>query len=189
MSAMHLIEWLLEGDESDDESIKGLMGTVDIAPTSTAVDRGAEHSRTKRVDFGRIVFLVSYLTPVAYWEKGTNTVVATDKNWSAATNRHIARFHRWVSEQEGGENLSWARNQVPQATITEKFKEMYSRSSFKAKDKDNLMHIPRRMKQGAPGAYGSFRPLQRTDSEIPDAPGYIPNSMDYTPASRTRRRT
>ncbi len=199
MTVHDIIKFIIENDD-EGSSVKDLMGTADIASRQAKVTRGAgkggrntvgtQNSSAKYVDLGNLVFLVSYLTPVAFWNKLSHVVTETDKNWSVTTNSQISRFKSWVNKERGGWEVEPKLEYVtlPQAGITAKFKEEYTRSNLDDKQKGVISHIPRGLKDGGSGSFGSHRTLLRTDDEVPGAPGYIPNSNRWTPPSRTRRR-
>lgn len=143
-NTQELVRRMLESD--DDESLKDLLGGAEyLVPKIGKVIRApGAHIRWSRVFFGEgLDFCVSYLTPVAFYERGNGTFM-TEKFWSTATQRHIKA---WLTEVSSREYHLWADVQayatlLPQNQITQKFKAALEETDFPERDIKRLKRVP-----------------------------------------------
>lgn len=158
-----IIDRLLESEE-EDFSVKDI-----TEPEATLVGgpaRVTRHGRWKLVDTPGYTFLISYLTPVAYYDKTFKQYFQTTKQWSPATNNHIDEWRRliwkspeWQKDERNREPSTWGENgyyvRFPrfkyrtQAKITELFRKLLPLLTIKPHEKRRMYHVDPRMRQGA----------------------------------------
>jgi len=160
-----LLRHVLEGDE-DDLDIKDLLSTDPTGGKAT-VER---HGRWKLVRTRDYTFLISYLTPVAYYDKVENKYYRTSKWWSMTTENHISEWQKmiWKSpEWQVPENMEKSEysdsfypkyphfEKRPQREVSGLFLEQMKVSQLTAKEKKRLYHVDPQMRQGSDAPYRS----------------------------------
>lgn len=164
-----IIKSLLDSEEDEDEDVdlKDLTVPDEIVAGPTTVKRvGA--SRMKIVDMPRYTFLISYLTPVAYYDKLFKQFFRTLKQWSPTTNDHIGRWAgmiyrspEWKNNPDNMEpreptewnpdttSLAYPRfKRVRQERISKLFRELVKTMEMKPHIKRRMYHVDPRMRQG-----------------------------------------
>jgi len=156
---------LLEAEEeAEDFDVKELVEPGDeVIAGPTGVKR---FGRIKIVDMPRYTFLISYLTPVAYYDKVFNTYYQTTKQWSPTTNAHIGQWARMIwhtpewqqnpKNQEpsnvfpGGHYVRYPRfKRLRQARISGLFRSLIPTMQMKPHLKRRMYHVHPLMRQGS----------------------------------------
>lgn len=205
-NANELVHRLLEGDE--DLEARDIIASLNDEPDEiTGRVTKIGKTRMKIADFGRYVFLISYLTPVAFQDKVLGHFFKTSKQWSQTTTGHIREFARiianapeWKADQNNWEESEWVTGDhyvryptfenIPQEEITAKFKEVFSKLKLNVRNKRKLYDVPKHFRRDYEGAdaktgWGSYANLHRNKHEMPDkweADKINPDFFaDYTP--------
>lgn len=192
MKARDLVHQLLEAEGEEDLSVEQILADLENAtPEFKGTVQKVRKTRMKIADFGRYVFCISYITPVAYEDKETNGFYKTSKQWSPTTNGHIWEFasviHKrpeWQADERnwepgdkwnpGGHYVRMPRFiRVPQEEISDKFREIFSTLKMGVKDKRKLYAVPKHFRADYEGAghktgWGSYANLLRSKHEMPD---------------------
>ena len=160
-------------DEGEDEGPELDVKELSQAPGAGAANvRKVRRTRMKLVDLPYYTFLISYLTPVAYFDKNTDTFYRTNKHWSKATERHISLWQRII-----GTSAAWQadpRNHVAsdypggqgyvpypkfewkaQDEISGLFRELLKTMEISQRGKERLYHVPPVMRRGSQAAGAS----------------------------------
>lgn len=167
IEADEIIKYLLESDEEDDDEgfeTKELVEPGDeVVAGPTTVKR---FGRMKLVDMPRYVFLISYLTPVAYFDKLFKTYYETTKQWSPTTDDHIKVWQSmiWKSPEWQADEKNWEPSDViqgnhwvrypkfkrkRQSVISGLFRELMLSMEMKPHQKRRLYHVDPKMRKGA----------------------------------------
>lgn len=158
-----LITRLVESDEDEDFDLKDITVPEEVpAAGKTTVKR---YGRIKVVDMPLYTFLISYLTPVAYYDKTFRIYYRTLKQWSPTTNRHIEEWRRmiwkspeWQKDEKNWEPSSvgdghWVRypsfRRVRQEKISGLFRKLINTMEMKPHEKRRMYHVDPRMRQGS----------------------------------------
>ena len=159
------VDLLLEDEDDEDFDVKELVDPgEEIEAGPTTVKR---YGRMKLVDMPRYTFLISFLTPVAYYDRAFNTYYQTTKHWSPTTNKHISRWQTmiWKSPewqanprnqepseyQGGGSYVRYPRfKRKTQEAITGLFRALIPSMVIKPHMKRRMYHVDPRMRQGSP---------------------------------------
>lgn len=159
----HLLESEGEGAEDEDFDLKDVTEPGDeVVAGPTTVQR---HGRMKVVDMPRYTFLISYLTPVAYYDKVFRTYYKTLKQWSPTTNGHINDWQgmiwktpEWQKDEKNWEPSSvgdghWVHyprfKRVRQEKISKLFRELVHTMEMKPHLKRRMYHVDPKMRQGS----------------------------------------
>lgn len=123
------------------------------------------HGRYKIVDMQDFTFLISYLTPVAYYDKGAGVYYRTSKWWSGTTEQHIRNWQTdiwnspdWKANPAAQEKSEWSGNMIvryprfekkPQKEISKLFHTLMKTMKMDRKEKARLYHVDPQMRQGS----------------------------------------
>jgi hypothetical protein len=206
-AADQLIKHLLEaeedfGDEDVDVKELTLPGEEVVAGPTTVKRVGA--TRMKIVDMPRYTFLISYLTPVAYYDKIFRQYFRTLKHWSPTTNDHISQWQsmiaktpEWKDNPDNWEPSTWnpeghyvrypTFKRLRQERISKLFRELVLTMEMKPHMKRRMYHVDPRMRSGSGLAKGWLSGhLKHHDTgheglPSPDDPGYEDFFADFDP--------
>lgn len=197
-----LINRLVEGDEDEDFDLKDItLPDEELVAGPSTVKR---HGRIKIVDMPLYTFLISYLTPVAYYDKTFKIFYETMKQWSPTTNRHIQQWSRmiadspeWKNDERNWEPSSWNPEghyvrhprfkKVRQSKISGLFRKLINTMEMKPHEKRRMYHVDPRMRQGsdsiATWASGHLKHHDTGEEGLPrpDDPGYSKFFTDFEP--------
>jgi hypothetical protein len=163
-----ILAHLLEAEEDD-------FGIKEVEPTEPVAGRAqvTRHGRWKVVDMPHYTFMVSYLTPVAYYDKLLDAYYETRKQWSPTTNGHIQQWKHQIFKSpewnERQDNKEWEpptewrpegywRTNYPkfsykkQAEISALFKKLMATMELKPREKKRLYHVAPVMRAGSEAA-------------------------------------
>lgn len=195
-----IVNFVLEA-EDDDFDIKDVAEPNQVVGGKATVER---HGRIKIVDTPRYTFLISYLTPVAYYDKTTETYYRTSKQWSPTTNGHIQRWRsmiyktpEWQANPENREPSTWSDTGFSvhyprfkrrrQAFISKLFRDMIPQLQMKPHEKRRMYHVDPRMRQGSgiskTWLSGHLKHHDTGEEGLPrpDEPGYEEFFKDFEP--------
>lgn len=201
----HILSHLLEADEED----FGLKDVSDPFLTPAGPATVTRHGRWKVVDMAGYTFLISFLTPVAYLDKGTGTYYRTRKHWSPTTEDHISYWQRaiakspeytanpdnWEDSQytPGQRYIKYPRFQRKrQDDITGLFRKLMMTMQMKPHHKRRLYHVDPNMRSGSEGqrrahqwVSGHLKHKDTKDQGLPrkhwSEPGYAEFFSDFDP--------
>lgn len=159
----NLIHSLLEADEEEDFPVKELVEPEPLRGGKTDVKR---YGRFKVVDTERFTFLISFLTPVAVYDKVFRTYYQTTKQWSPTTNQHIRDWadmiwkspewqndpaNRRPSDYPGGTGYvaSTHFKGISQQKLSKLFRDLMSTMELKPHLKRRMYHVDPRMRKGS----------------------------------------
>lgn len=163
MNAVAKIVSFLTEAEDDDFDLKDLTEPTPMQGGPATVKR---HGRFKVVETPRFTFLISYLTPVAYYDKVTETYYETSKKWSPTTNKHISDWKQmiykspeWQANPENKEPSTWDPTGFSvgyprfkrklQAFISKLFRDTIPHLEMKPNEKRRMYHVNPKMRQGS----------------------------------------
>lgn len=120
--------------ETDDETIKDLLGSDYMEPMQPLEGDVHRHDRWLDVKIGDYRFCISYLTPVAMISPTEGGVIRTDRNWSAATAKHIKKWLDYVGFYIGFDTWEEVKARfpktIPQEELIAKFNELKRRVNW-----------------------------------------------------------
>lgn len=160
-----IVAHILEAD--DDFPIKDLTEPKP-EPAGEVTVKGYKLGRMKLVDMPGYTFLISFLTPVAYFDKDLGSYFETSKQWSPTTNRHIQEWRGMIYKSpeyqndpknvEQGEPTAWNPtgrsihyprfNPVRQRVISDLFRKLIPTMIMKPHMKRRLYRVDPRMRRG-----------------------------------------
>lgn len=164
-ATLHILSHLLE--TADPVSVKEISSLARPQAGEAKVKR---FGRWKVVDMPDYQFLISYLTPVAYFDKRLGVYYSTSKQWSRTTNSHIRDWQRliynspeWQSNPENKEHhepSEWrpegydsvvypSFKRKRQAKISALFRELMRTMQMKPRMKRRMYHVDPKMRVGS----------------------------------------
>jgi hypothetical protein len=201
-SLSSVIAFLMESDEDEDFSIKDLTEPGDeLHAGPTKVER---HGRIKIVDTDRYTFLISYLTPVAIYDKVFRQYYRTSKHWSPTTEKHIDRWRgmirntpEWRDNPANWEKADWNPGGhyvrypkfkiIGQAKLSKLFRDLIPTMEMKPHEKRRMYHVDPRMRRGSEvektwlSAHLKHHDTGKEGLPRPDEPGYEEFFADFDP--------
>ncbi len=198
-----VVAHILEAD--DDLPVKELTQAPGEVAGPTTV-KGYKRGRLKVVDMPGYSFLISFLTPVAYYDKSLGVFYETSKQWSPTTSQHLQDW-RWMivnspeykndpknhepSEwSERGYNVRYPKMQSRrQKDISALFRSLIPSMQMKPHMKRRLYRVDPRMRQGsktnqgAPWVSGHLKHHDTGDEGLPrpGEPGFGEFFKDFEP--------
>lgn len=196
-----IINFILEA-EDEDFDLKDVAEPNQVVGGRATVKR---YGRFKIVDTPRYTFLISYLTPVAYYDKQTENYYQTSKQWSPTTNTHIGDWKgmiwkspEWQANPDNKEESEWGGqkhisvryprfHRKRQAFISKLFREMIPQLQMKPHEKRRMYHVHPKMRQGSglskTWLSGHLKHHDSGDEGLPrpDDPGYEGFFTDFEP--------
>jgi hypothetical protein len=158
--------------EADDESlVKDVLSDPREVAGRTEV-KGYKRGRLKVVDMPGYTFLISFLTPVAYYDKGLGTYYQTSKQWSPTTSQHIQdwKYMIYKSPEHQADQRNWEKSQYDptghsvrypqfhrrrQKAISALFRSLIPTMQMKPHMKRRLYRVDPRMRQGSQSNKGA----------------------------------